>query len=277
MLISLRHLILLHINTAYFLHPSSSLSPTDRTFLTTCNYVLQGLLFALGEQSLVEAAWSGRELFALLLALLKSAPSPLFHALALRALVRLLSSAPSLFESEALTESLNPHIQSSSLTSYKRLTSPSSSAQHYSTLILTHSLTLSLLCALHSHALKPQTLAVYKETLDLCLNSKTDDDGAKVMVGCVDVCECIMRGMISLAATYPDLIPVIIDTSRSILITSRRLASHPKQKPLRALFTGAIGSIFLHELQSTAYSASPHPLLRAEQPQLRHQGGRGAG
>ena len=255
-LISLRHLILLHINTDHFLHPSSSLSPTDRIFLTTSNYTLQGLLFALGEQSLVHDRFSGRELFTLLLALLKSHPSPLFHALTLRALVVLLSSAPSLFGTEGLTASLNPHIQSSSLTSYKRLTSPSSSSQHYSTLILTYSLTLSLLCALHSPALKPTTLAVYKETLDLCLNSKTDDDGTKVMVGCVDVCECIMRGMISLAATYPDLIPVIIDTCRSILVTSRRLASHPKQKALRALFTGAIGSIFLQELASVAYASS---------------------
>ena len=255
-LITLRHLILLHVNTQYFLQPSSSLSAADRTFLTTSNYVLQGLLFALGEQSLVHDVWSGRELFALLLAMLKSAPSPLFHALTLRALVQLLKSAPFLFANDELTASLNPHIQSSSLTSYKRLTSPSSSAQHYSTLILTHSLTLSLLCALHSPSLKPTTLGVYKETLDLCLNSKTDDDGTKVMVGCVDVCECIMRGMISLAATYPDLIPVIIDTCRSILITSRRLASHPKQKALRALCTGAVGSIFLNELQSTAYAAS---------------------
>ena len=256
LLILLRHLILLHVNTSHFLHPLSQLSSQDRVFLTTSNYVLQGLLFALGEQSLVLERFSGRELFTLLLALLKSGPSPLFHALTLRALVVLLSSAAFLFDSEGLTSSLNPHIQSSSLTSYKRLTSPSSSSQHYSTLILTHSLTLSLLCALHAPSLKPTTLAVYKETLDLCLNSKTDDEGTKVMVGCADVCECIMRGMISLAAVYADLIPVIIDTCRSILVTSRRLASHPKQRQLRALFTGAIGSIFLQELGAVPYASS---------------------
>ena len=257
LLLSLRQLVLLHINTPYFLSPSQSLSANERHLLTACQYVLQGLLFALGEQSLVHDAFTARELFNLLLALLSAAPSPVFHALTLRALVLLLQSSSELFD-EASLQQLTPHIHSSSTTSYKRLTSPSSSAQHYSTLILTHSLTLSLLCALHSPSLKPTTLAQYKDTLDICLNSKADEDGGvKVMVGCVDVCDCVMRGMCELARRYVDLIPSLIDTIRSIVVTSRRLAAHPKQKPLRSLFTHAIGNICNHELASgTPYATS---------------------
>ena len=260
LLVSLRQLVLLHVNTPYFLSPTQSLSASERHLLTACQYVLQGLLFALGEQSLVHDAFTARELFNLLLALLSHAPSPVFHALTLRALVLLLQSSSELFD-EASLQQLTPHIHSSSTTSYKRLTSPSSSSQHYSTLILTHSLTLSLLCALHSPSLKPTTLSQYKDTLDICLNSKADDDGGvKVMVGCVDVCDCVMRGMCELARRYPDLVPQLIDTIRSIVVTSRRLAAHPKQKPLRSLFTHAIGNICNHELASgggtTAYATS---------------------
>ena len=256
LLLSLRQLVLLHINTPYFLSPSQSLSVGERHLLTACQYVLQGLLFALGEQSLTHDAFTARELFNLLLALLSFAPSPVFHALTLRALVLLLQSSSELFD-EASLQQLTPHIHSSSTTSYKRLTSPSSSSQHYSTLILTHSLTLSLLCALHSPSLKPVTLGQYKETLDICLNSKADEDGAvKVMVGCVDVCDCVMRGMCELARRYVDLIPSLIDTIRSIVVTSRRLATHPKQKPLRALFTHAIGNICNKELATAPYASS---------------------
>ena len=256
LLLTLRQLVLLHINTPFFLSPSQSLSASERHLLTSCQYVLQGLLFALGEQSLAHDAFTARELFNLLLALLSFAPSPVFHALTLRALVLLLQSSSELFD-EASLQQLTPHIHSSSTTSYKRLTSPSSSSQHYSTLILTHSLTLSLLCALHSPSLKPVTLGQYKETLDICLNSKTDEDGAvKVMVGCVDVCDCAMRGMCELARRYIDLIPSMIDTIRSIVVTSRRLATHPKQKPLRALFTHAIGNICNQELATTPYAVS---------------------
>ena len=256
LLLALRQLVLLHINTPYFLSPSQSLSTGERHLLTACQYVLQGLLFALGEQSLAHDAFTARELFNLLLALLSFAPSPVFHALTLRALVLLLQSSSELFD-EASLQQLTPHIHSSSTTSYKRLTSPSSSSQHYSTLILTHSLTLSLLCALHSPSLKPVTLGQYKETLDICLNSKTDEDGAvKVMVGCVDVCDCVMRGMCELARRYVDLIPTLIDTIRSIVVTSRRLATHPKQKPLRSLFTYAIGNICNQELAITPYATS---------------------
>ena len=254
--IALRHLVLLHINAAFFLSPQCALSQPDRALLTTSSYVLQGLLFALGEQSLRHDAFAAAELFFLLLSLLSSSPSPVFHALTLRALVLLLTSFPALFNDPTLTSRVEPFIASSSQTSYKKLTSPSSSSQHCSTLILSHSLSLSLLCALHDSGLKGGALARYKEVLDVCLNSRADDDGVKVMVGCVDVCSCIMSGMVTLAAAYTDTIPVIVDTLRSILVTSRRLAQHPKEKQLRALFTTAIGSIFLSELASTAYASS---------------------
>lgn len=73
-----------------------------------------------------------------------------------------------------------------------------------------------------------------------------------VVIGCVDASRAILNGVMELANKYASdgaSIPNIVEAIRSILLGSRRLSRHPKEKQLRYYLTISLSKVFKLELQ----------------------------
>ena len=125
-------------------------------------------------------------------------------------------------------------------------------------------------------SLKERALAKLKEMLDQLLNvridplpasasasstSSTSTSTPTVVLGCVDAARALLNGVMELANKYAsdgESIRNIVEAIKTILLHSRRLAAHPKEKQLRYLLTISISKVFKLELMSLQQQSSAH-------------------
>jgi hypothetical protein len=95
-----------------------------------------------------------------------------------------------------------------------------------------------------------------------------------VVIGCVEAARAILNGVMELANKYGSdgqSIPNIVEAIRSIVLSSRRLSKHPKEKQLRYYLTISLSKIFKLELmQLQGHSSSGTSMVHSASTQNIH-------
>jgi hypothetical protein len=122
--------------------------------------------------------------------------------------------------------------------------------------------------------IKQQALHKLKEMLDQLLTVQSDPSSSgqpptgRVVIGCVESSRAILNGVMELASKYRGdntSIPSIVDAIRTILLTSRRLQSHPKEKHLRYYLILSLSKVFALELRQVHAAGGPSSLATTSQ------------
>jgi hypothetical protein len=123
-----------------------------------------------------------------------------------------------------------------------------SDQEHVSELCL-HAIQMGVQCAVNGSDLKDKTVSTLHDLLSKTLDRNKDRQGiSRPHTGCLELAQACCTGLTELCIRYTDLSGGVINFVRSILLTSKRLCRHPREKELRQVMVRALSEICKSEL-----------------------------